>query len=177
MGLKYKNQLVLHRWIIRLFIWKLCREAGIKDYTISGSYRRGKWFCNDIDLVVPVKSDWQANGILTRFEQLGWTCTYRSSETSSIFTNQFRKKILDKYLILDIFLSYPGHMGNTLLFTTGPKEFNDDIRYNIKGIGYSWTNPRYFKNLETDEKISFDCEKTAMNFLGLKWIKPSKRKG
>jgi DNA polymerase/3'-5' exonuclease PolX len=176
MGLKYENQLVLHRWMIKLFIWKLCREAGIKEYVISGSYRRGKWFCNDIDLVVPVKSDWQANGILARLKQLGWRQTNKTDEKSSIFTNQFTKKILDKVLILDVFLSYPGHMGNTLLFTTGPKSFNDNIRYNIKGIGHSWSNPRYFKNLETDEKIAFDSEKAAMNFLGISWIRPSRRK-
>lgn len=175
MSLMFSYQLVLHRWVIKFFVWHLCRQLGIKRYVISGSYRRGKWFCNDIDLVIPIDSERQANGILASLKKIGWTPLRETNEFSHFFGSQFYKKILDKVLILDVFFSYPGHMGNTLLFTTGPKSFNDKIRYNIGSLGYSWSNPRFFRNIETEEEVVFDSEKAALNFINLKWIKPSKR--
>ena len=175
MAKSVENQLKLHRWVTKVLIWRLAKQLDIKDYVISGSYRRGKWWSNDIDLVVPVKSEEQAEGLKMRMEQLGWKLRASRRMGGDTFSVQYIKEFSGKTVVLDLFLSYPGHMGNTLLFTTGPASFNENIRCEILNIGYSWQNPRFFRNYSDNTKISFDTEEGAMNFLGLGWIKPSNR--
>jgi DNA polymerase/3'-5' exonuclease PolX len=175
MSLILPNQLKLHRWVTRFLVWRLAKQLGIKDYVISGSYRRGKWWSNDIDLVVPVQSEEQAEGLKARMEQLGWAIRKSRRMGGDKFSVQYIKQYNGKIIILDLFLSYPGHMGNTLLFTTGPKSFNEKIRYDILDMGYSWQNPRYFNRFKGNKNISFDTEEGAMNFLGIGYVKPSKR--
>jgi DNA polymerase/3'-5' exonuclease PolX len=170
------NQAIIHRWMIKLLVFTLARKLGVRKYTIGGSYRRGKWFCNDIDLVIPIKSEFQKNGLIVRMEQLGWRNLNKKGEGfANMWTEQFIKKIGGEYVVLDLFLVDPGSMGNALVFTTGPKSFNDKIRGQVLSSGYSWANPKYFKHLETDEKITFDTEKAVFNFLGLRWINPKNR--
>lgn len=170
------NQAVIHRWIVKLLVFMLARKLGIDEYTIGGSYRRGKWFCNDIDLIIPVKSEMQKKGLMVRMQQLKWKNLNKRSEGFAImWAEQFIKKIGSKYVVLDMFLVDPGSMGNALVFTTGPKSFNDKIRSEVLESGYSWANPKYFKHLETNECIAFDTEKGVFNFLGLKWVKPKNR--
>lgn len=171
------NQAVIHRWVVKLIVFILARKLGIDDYVIGGSYRRGKWFCNDIDLIVPVKSEMQKKGLLIRMKQLGWFDLNRGRDKSEImWAEQFVKKIGNHRVVLDLFLIDPGSMGNALVFTTGPASFNDKIRKQIVKHGYSWYDPRYFIDLQDNSKIVFDTEIGVFNFLGLRWLKPKHRK-
>jgi DNA polymerase/3'-5' exonuclease PolX len=167
------NQISLHRWVVWLIIKKIAYALDLKKYVISGSYRRGKTWINDIDLLISVNSDEEANGIKLRLAQLGWTC--HASETDLTLRNQFIKKINNKILVLDVFFSLPGTWGNCTLFTTGSKFFNDAIRSKLLSMGYHWDNPRYFTRVSNGSKVSFLSERGALDFLNIKWIKPSKR--
>jgi DNA polymerase/3'-5' exonuclease PolX len=171
-----QNQATIHRWIVRLIVFFITKKLNIDNYIISGSYRRGKWFCNDIDLIIPVKSKFQKNKILDKICEIGWiSMDYEEHQHPNMWAKQFMKKIGRNYMVLDVFLVDSGLMGNALVFTTGPKEFNDKIRAGVSESGYSWENPKYFLNLKNNNTISFDIEKDVFNFLKLEWIEPKDR--
>jgi DNA polymerase/3'-5' exonuclease PolX len=140
---------------------------------IGGSYRRGKWWCNDIDLLIPVKSDEQADGVRANILKLGWELIRGAHEFA--FSDQYHMMVGDKVLVLDVFLVPPGSMGNAILFTTGSKGFNDNIRIKLISKGLSWRDPRYFTYIRDEKLISFDSEKEAMLFLDMKYVKPKNR--
>ncbi len=169
-----ENQLRLHRWVVWFWARKIAKQLHISDYMIGGSYRRGKWWCNDIDLLIPVSSQEQEEGIRDRLKQLGWK-KRTSFFNNSTFGHLLSKKIGDKVLCLDAFFVYPGCMGNALLFTTGSKEFNDEIRANIVGKGYSWANPPYFERIIDSTNVCFNSERAAFDFIDMKWVDPKNR--
>ena len=175
MSIVVPNQIKIHRWVLWFLAKRLTSQLNIKTYTLAGSYRRGKWWCNDIDLLIPMESESHAEGIKCRLRQLGWRSTPYRRANDNIFSCQYIKKIGEKYMVLDLFLAPPGTWGNCLLFTTGSKHFNDNIRENIIKMGYSWSNPRYFTHIKSDTKISFMSEKAALDFLKMPWVEPKNR--
>lgn len=175
MGIVVENQIKLHRWVVWFLVKRIVKKLHIKKYVISGSYRRGKWWCNDIDLLIPIQSLSEGEGIKAQLRKLGWKLRPFRHASDEVFSVQYIKKVGSGYLILDLFLAPPGTWGNALLFTTGPKEFNDKIRESIVSKGYSWSNPRYFTHIKTDNQLSFMSEEAALDFLDMKQIKPSNR--
>ncbi len=174
MSISLVGQAKLHRWVVRLLAWRIAHQLGIEKYTLAGSYRRGKWWCNDIDMVVPVESEEQAEGFKVRLTQLGWEVRENFFH-DCLFGYLVHKKIGNKEIALDLFFAPPGCMGNALLFATGSRSFNDEIRSNILKLGFSWSHPPYFEHIATSRNICFDTEKAALKFLGMPWVKPSNR--
>lgn len=174
MSKSVENQLRLHRWVVWFWARKIAKQLHLTDYVIGGSYRRGRWWCNDIDLLVPVASQEQAEGLKDRLKQLGWKkrTTFFNDLT---FGNLLSKKIGDRLLCLDVFFVYPGCMGNALLFTTGSQQFNDEIRANIIGMGYSWAHPPYFERIIDSTNVCFDSERAAFDFLKMPYVAPKDR--
>ena len=175
MSITVPDQAKLHRWVLWLFARRLARQLHLKSYTLAGSYRRGKWWCNDIDLLVPIASESEGSALIARLYQLGWRYTPYRRTSENVFSHQFQKRVDRKVIVLDLFLSTPGTWGNALLFTTGSKNFNDQIREDIVKMGYSWANPRYFTHIKTGTQCSFATEEGALAFLGLPWVKPKNR--
>ena len=176
MSIVVENQVKLHRWAVWFIARKLTKQLGIKDYTLAGSYRRGKTWCNDIDLLIQIHSEEEIRGITTLIEKLGWSPRSDRRIHDNIFSCQFIKETAKGNIVLDLFLVSPGCWGNALLFATGPRSFNDKIRSNIVATGYTWTNPQYFTHIRTDKYMSFSKELSALKFLGKEWIPPRKRK-
>lgn len=175
MSIVVEKQVKLHRWVVWFLAKRLARKLFLKKYTLAGSYRRGKWWCNDIDLLVPIESESEGEGIIVQLRKLGWKPRPLRRTGEEIFSVQLMKRTSMGFIVLDLFLAPPGSWGNALLFTTGSKEFNDNIRENIIKKGYSWANPRYFTHIKTDNRISFNSEEAALAFLDMKWTKPSRR--
>ncbi len=175
MSIVAPNQVKIHRWVLWFLAKRVAKQLNLNKYVLSGSYRRGKWWCNDIDLLVPIQSDSEGSGLIARLLQLGWRYTPYRHTNENVFSHQFMKKIGNKIIIMDLFLSLPGTWGNALLFTTGSKYFNDNIRSTLTDMGYVWSNPRYFTHIKSDTKCSFDTEKAALDFIGLPWVKPKNR--
>lgn len=175
MGYVVENQVKLHRWVVWFLAKRLAKQLSLKKYTLSGSYRRGKRWCNDIDLLVPIESESEAEGLIILLRKLGWKPRPFRESNDMVFSRQFLKRTSMGYIVLDLFLAPPGTWGNALLFTTGSKEFNDGIRENLIKKGFSWANPRYFTHIKTDKRVSFMSEKAALAFLDMKWTKPSNR--
>ena len=176
MSIVIEDQAKLNRFAVWMIAKKLTKQLGIKQYEIAGSYRRGNMWCNDIDLLIQVQSPEETAGIIQLIKQLGWNSRPDRREAPNIFSKQFVKETLYGVVVLDVFLVPPGCMGNALLFATGPRSFNDKIRENILSTGYTWSDPRYFTNIRTNDRISFSEEASAFRFLGSKLISPRRRK-
>ena len=177
MSIVIQNQARIHRWALWFMIKKLAKQIGLQKYAITGSYRRGKWWCNDIDLLVPIHSKAEGEGIKAQITKLGWKPTPgRIGDNDIVFSTQFLKNTDGGIVVLDLFLAPLGSWGNALLFTTGPKSFNDNIRSNMLSNGYSWSNPRYFTHIRSDKMLAFDNEKAALAFLNMPWISPRTRR-
>ena len=176
MSIVIEDQAKIHRWALWLMVNRLAKQIGLQKYTIAGSYRRGKWWCNDIDLLVSIQSKAEGEGIKAQITKLGWMPTPgRSGDSDAVFSTQFLKRTDKGMVVLDLFLAPLGSWGNALLFTTGPKSFNDNIRKNMLSNGYSWSNPRYFTHIRSDKELAFNNEKAALAFLNMPWISPGKR--
>jgi DNA polymerase/3'-5' exonuclease PolX len=176
MSIVIQNQVKLHRWMVWLLVKKLTKSLDITKYAITGSYRRGKWWCNDIDLLVPISTPEEGNGVIERVQSLGWKLRPGRIINEHMFSNQFVKKTSAGNVILDLFLVPPGCWGNAMLFSTGPKSFNDTIRKDLVAAGWSWAIPRYFTHIRSNKYVSFNEERAAMKFLGINWISPRKRR-
>lgn len=170
-----ENQLKLHRWALWVVVKLLAFHLNLDKYSIGGSFKRGKWWCNDIDLVVPISTEMEGWGIEARLKQLGWRLRPRGEGHEEIFSRQFLKQVGKKYLVMDLFLVPPGCWGNAMMFTTGPRSHNDRVRADILKLGYSWANPRYFTHIKSNKPISFSNEKAAFKFLGMPYVKPKNR--
>jgi DNA polymerase/3'-5' exonuclease PolX len=151
------------------------KKMNITEYTICGSYRRGKWWCNDIDIVVPIYSDSEIDGINANMYKLGWKLNPLRRVTDTTFSHQYIKQINGGIVVLDLFLTNRGSLGNAILFATGPRSFNDKIRAYLDTIGFTWRYPRYFTENQSQKQISFSSEMSTLLFLGIKWIKPKNR--
>ena len=176
MSIVVDNQVKLHRWAVWLIARKLAKQLGVKDYTLAGSYRRGKTWCNDIDLLVRINSDEEISGLVTLMEKIGWSTRSGRRLHENLFSRQFVKETNRGTIVLDLFLVHPGCWGNALLFTTGPRSFNDKIRSNIVTTGYTWTDPQYFTHIRSDKRLSFNEELSVFKFLGTNWISPKERR-
>lgn len=175
MSISIKNQAQLNRIEVWLIVKILAMQLNLKKYVISGSYRRGKWIMNDIDLLITISSEAEIEGYRRLMAANGWLQQLNGKSAESVFREQFVKKIGNKNIVLDLFMSPPGCWGNCLFFTTGSRHQNDIIRDNLIDRGLSWHNPRMFRDLINHVDISFDDEKRVFDFLNLKYVPPSKR--
>jgi len=153
-SISLQSQVKLHRWVVWLLARRITSQLHIKNYIISGSYRRKKWWCNDIDLLISVASQEEAEGIKHRLNQLGWK-KRNTFFRENLFGHLVFKQMGNKSVALDIFFVTPGCMGNALLFTTGPTSFNDKIRHDILSMGYSWSVPPHFVEIKTSTPLCF----------------------
>ena len=64
--------------------------------------------------------------------------------------------------------------GSGLLWFTGSKTFNIELRYTAKKKGYTLNQHGLF-NRDTVERIPIFTEKEILAFLGKNWIPPEKR--
>ena len=110
MSICFENQAKLHRWVVWYLARKLAKQLRLQKYVIGGSYRRGSWWCNDIDLLVPVASEEEAEGIRRRVRQLGWLPRSPIPPPDSVFGHQLYMPCGDQSIVLDIFFVHPGAM-------------------------------------------------------------------
>jgi DNA polymerase/3'-5' exonuclease PolX len=176
MSIVVQNQAKIHRWVLWFMVKYIAKQLRLKKYQIGGSYRRGKWWCNDIDLLIPIRSQAEGEGHLATILKAGWKYTPGRQVNGYIFSRQFIKKTSAGVVVMDVFLVPPGCWGNAMLFATGPKSFNDRIRKDVIERGYSWADPKYFTHMKSNKKVSFDDEVSAMDFLDIGWIPPKDRK-
>lgn len=151
---KYKPMTKIPRTLLSAFVKKLEKHGA----TIAGSYRRGRDYCNDLDILI--RKGEEAN-ILEYFVK-PVVC---GPEIIRTFC-----KIKNIYVLCDIFLytDLPPY----LLYATGSKNFNLIMRSVAKKKGYLLNQNGLFKD---DVKIPLNSEEEIFDKIGMQYVAPNMR--
>ena len=169
-----RRQLRLPRFMVYLISKYIAIFTGIKDYEIAGSYRRGKFWCNDIDLLIK-NNDIDFKTLDKKMRSIRFFVDRLRLKRSGASSRQYLAFIFGKIIVVDIFFCTDKDYGTVKLFTTGSASHNHRIRARLKEMGYIWQDTRCFKNLETNEIVSFSEEKDALLFLKMPYLDPKER--
>ncbi len=180
-GLKYyedllekipRNEMIKHEMILKKILNKIDPNS---ELTISGSYRRGKDFSGDIDVLI--KSE-------LRETYSNFIKTLISSEYIVEHLAYGRKKYngickLGKRGIcrrIDIMNTNVNEYPFSILYFTGSDEFNKIFRMKCLEKGYT-INEYGIKKNNTKEIINheFKNEKDIFDFLNIQYVEPSQR--
>jgi len=138
-------------------------SAHCKKWEIAGSYRRGKFPCNDMDLVV----------ILNVYP------VFKNSEDLKIVRNGDRRtkllfKFSSRFIPIDIFYTEPKWWIYSLMHFTGSKNFNIYIRAAAKKKGLRLNEYGLFDKRGEQVK-KFNSEKAVMMYVLNKYYPPEER--
>ena len=181
LGLKYyehllekipRDEMVKHEMILKKILQKI---DPLSDLTISGSYRRGKDFCGDIDVLIKTE----------RKETYSEFIKYLISHEYIVDDLAFgRKKYngickIGKRGIcrrLDIMNTSPSEYPFSILYFTGSDEFNKIFRNKCLEKGFT-INEYGLKKNDTKELVQhvFNDEKDIFDFLNIHYIEPDQR--
>ena len=170
---------IIRQWRIPRFVVKLIAiyivyRMKFAEYEITGSYRRGKKWCTDIDLLVS-DTGIDLRSLDAKMRKIGWYLTpFRNHD--AVVARQYMTKFMGKYLVLDIFLYNLENRGNLRLFSTGSKRHNDELRKKLNSMGYTWGRPAYFEHLVTGERVSFNDEAATWHFINTGSIQDPKNR-
>lgn len=136
------------------------------NFDIAGSYRRGLSDSGDIDILI------ESNNINTEeiVEILNPYLFYilAMKDEKILAIGSFQKKIFR----LDIEIVPPDEYITTLVYFTGSKEFNIQMRSIAKKLGYKLDQHALWKN---KKKITFESEKELFDILGMEYLAPEER--
>ena len=169
------------------------KPEGVKMQLV-GSYRRKAKDSGDIDLLLTSKDPEQGKKLMTNFiRELLKTDNLDSSLVFSSGTTKFMGlgKIEDYYRHIDIFYYSEKEYPFALLFSTGPGQFNIEMRADAVKKGYSLSEKELvYKDSNnvtkvtkvTTEEYKSDIgkdypteEKDIFDFLGIVYIEPENR--
>jgi len=142
-------------------------EAQIKPYVekmmACGSYRRGAQMIGDIDFVVILKDGYTLPQILPPNQGINWV------------GEQKAQIIIDGEKV-DFRVTTPEAWGATILYFTGPADFNIKYRWMAKRRGLKLSEYGLF-NRESDEYLAGATEEDVFTALGRPYREPDKRQG
>jgi len=142
-------------------------EAQIKPYVekmmACGSYRRGAQMIGDIDFVVILKDGYTLPQILPSNQGINWV------------GEQKAQIIIDGEKV-DFRVTTPEAWGATILYFTGPADFNIKYRWMAKRRGLKLSEYGLF-NRESDEYLAGATEEDVFTALGRPYREPDKRQG
>ncbi len=143
------------------------------DIIHSGSYRMGKPFSGDIDLLCVIEKKVEAKEALRLIEHL---CVhiYNSSvkKINAIIMNPLTQKIHQ----MDMLFVYPKEVPWMLLYFGSGKEFSKKIRAHALKKGYR-LNEHGLYDLRNGKRVKFDpkSEEEIFDYLELTYVKPEHR--
>jgi DNA polymerase/3'-5' exonuclease PolX len=145
--------------------------------TIVGSYRRGKPFSSDIDLMVVSNESNAIELLLERLKEIlnGKIYPYSKGPDKLSLIVDMSELIGSKNLIykIDAFRTLPEHEIPMLLYSTGSKEFNVVMRGKAKKAGYLLNQKGLFKDGVIIKDLN--TEKDYFDILGISYKEPSAR--
>lgn len=158
--------------IIRLILDKEIGK-GLYSLTIAGSYRRGKNYSNDIDVLI--SSPFTTLKELVRILQ-------RHNIITDILSLQDEKfmgighcpRENEPHFRIDIEFLPEEEIPFGLLYFTGSKDFNKEMRWHAKKLGYT-LNQHGLKVIENDTWIPARSEEEIFRILGLEYVLPRNR--
>jgi len=145
---------------------------------IVGSYRRKKPFLKDIDIMVVSDDEQILKKYIKHLENIFYQIHIYSSGKDKM--SLIVKKSKSKSYKFDIFKASKSEYYTMLLYSTGSKEFNINIRKHAKKQGYTLNQKGLYKLDKYGNKIKkinkyFDNEKKIFEILNMKYIKPELR--
>jgi DNA polymerase/3'-5' exonuclease PolX len=132
-------------------------NVNLIDYEIAGSYRRHKEFVGDIDILIYGKFP-SFSGISAKVLARG----------PSKIKFQFDE------LEVDLRSVTRDQRGTALLYYTGSRQFNINMRANASRMGFL-LNEYYVMNRTDKTKYTFDNEKDVFTFLKMEYVPPENR--
>ena len=181
LGLKYyehllekipRDEMVKHEMILKKILQKI---DPLSDLTISGSYRRGKDFCGDIDVLIKTERK------ETYSEFIKYLILHEYIVDDLAFGRKKYNGIckLGKRGIfrrLDIMNTSPSEYPFSILYFTGSDEFNKIFRNKCLEKGFT-INEYGLKKNDTKELVQhiFNDEKDIFDFLNIHYIEPDQR--
>ena len=159
MYLKYKPITKIPRSLIPKIVKSFANDK--KNIIISGSYRREKLFCSDIDLLYIGKNK-------SMFKERKDWIIYSEGPTKLSGIYKYKSK---SYKI-DVWYANKTNLPFMLLYSTGSGMFNIIMRRKAKYKGYKLNQYGLWKN---DKKIRISSEKGIFNKLNLPYYPPNQR--
>lgn len=143
--------------------------CGLPRNIIAGSYRRGRPFSADIDIVI-LRHGLGNDPEATLKSKLPLVFTYAKGpdKISSILKY---KKI---YVKVDFFLTNSVEWPFAVLYATGSPRFNIIMRKKAKGMGLL-LNQRSLSNRDNGEKLNASSERQIFKLLDMRYHEPHER--
>jgi DNA polymerase (family X) len=150
-----------------------------RTMVIAGSYRREKPFSGDIDILCVGYSPEDIEQIL---RNSGWLVGVFSRGPAKITVLVKEKdptrgehKAYPRAMQMDVRMIFRREWGTALLYFTGSKDFNRDMRQYAKTQGYSLSEYG-LKSLRASKTLRrFGREENVFRFLGLRYVEPRDR--
>lgn len=187
-GLKYyedinekipREEIVLYDQIIGKIVKKISPTA---KYEIVGSYRRGKAFSGDIDVIISDETNHSDvfNELIQKLKDENVLIEILSKgKTKCLGVSKLDE--FSKARRIDFMTTPPEEYPFAILYFTGSKDFNTFQRQRALNLGYSLNEHGLYimKNGVKGKKIKndFPDEESIFEFLHMKYIKPQKRVG
>ena len=179
-GLKYYDD--LHKRIPREYIdtfqlmvrYVLAKEVGMDGYEliIAGSYRRKTKTSGDIDILITSKK-LTLTRIVDILKKWGIITDVISMKKEKFMGIAHCPSGQYFYFHLDMVFLPKEQWGAGLLWFTGSKGFNIQMRAKAKKMGYTLNQHGLFN--KNGEQIPAYSEKEIMKALGMNWVPPEKR--
>ena len=142
--------------------------AGVQDLVLAGSLRRKKATIGDIDLLVAANYE-DAQPIIQKFAD--------SEQVADILVKGDTKCSIiaeDTNTQVDLRVIRPQEWGAALLYFTGSKEHNVQLRQIAKDKGLKVSEYGIFEQ-KTNKRVVSETEEAMYDQLGLAWIPPELR--
>ena len=180
-GLKYYEDLQekiprMSITVIQVIIrFILDKEFGKHTYklVVAGSYLRKKAFSGDIDIIITTKRFTLRKMIevLQKWKVITDILSMREEKFMGV---GHCPRGTEPYFRLDIEFLPENEFAFGLLYFTGSRDFNKEMRWHAKKLGYT-LNQHGLINNNTGEYIPADTEEDIFDILDLQYVPPKKR--
>jgi DNA polymerase (family 10) len=136
---------------------------GVECIEIAGSYRRGRETVGDLDFVVACRDGKAVMDRLVEYEGIEDVVSHGTTRSTIR---------LDEGLQVDVRAVEPGSFGAAMVYFTGSKAHNVQLRQ--RAIDHHWKLNEYGL-FEGDETVAGQTEEDVYAKLGLDWIPPELR--
>jgi len=135
----------------------------IERISTAGSLRRKRKTIGDFDFVITLNDN-------EKFRKIHNDLNY-----SKLTKTFFKKRVPEKQIEFDMFLSEDYNWGNNLFFLTGSEDWNQKtMKHLIRNSKYRFLAFKWF-NTETNERVYFDSEDKIFKILQIPYVYPEDR--
>jgi len=161
-------------WYLEEELKRITPEGPPARLVACGSFRRKKLFCGDVDVIIlsdaPILS-----ALVTHLHEQGFLLG-DLQQTPSKYMGICRLETHARRLDMKVYA--PDQEAFALLHWTGPAAFNRQLRLHAKKRGYKLSDQGLNRRVGHQAfglKMTFPCETSVFQYLGLPYIPPENR--